>query len=1093
MKGCSTCRAAIRAGTIGVRLQHLERPSPAYDWERELHMPLDSVYSSLGRVRNRLRTVWGTGKMPAACVLLLLLLISVLQVDAALGRIEAPGNPSTTLGSVRIDVTSRDAREDRRTAWCVWTETLPDQTSLRPQGSPRDKGPADRVKDCLAAFENADLANRPITPQTEGEQARLLIRVYVAIDLLFVALYTFLFLWSVRRLRGRILRNSDDSIPDNDPVGARLDKVTRWPVLLSLAVPLVLAELVEDFCQLALSWHHWTPHAIERLGCIAALASCAKWLLILLALLLLGVLIAHTQVLRTWDRPKYISMVRLQAGVAAVLLLLLMGVGTDQVQDALLGLLDRPGSAVWTPVAALVLALLLWRSVHRTALTSDDPYRPVPQMYLVALAVVLGVVGWLFWVRLTALAGLLGFVVVLSALGGAAWRFGRQKGRERGFSMALGAAEERAGMIPEEDARREGLLSTARLLAALPLLILGVFAVRATVATAVVGPRRSAAITLAVSGLACALIGIALPAVLNWMGEKWSWAKPPTDKDSKSQLYAVLALACVAFVGVSIYTLTDDDRWSLPAHVGPVAVLTFFLCLLLVLLNELQRWSERATPVAGFRLLGLRRTPVFSILLVWFLIASVIDAKGNNPVRVTVGSAEAAHADLPDLAEQFERWLAANCATTPAADPLPLVVVAASGGGVRAAYWTAGVLDKLFPPMLVTSAKGAKCAPEDGRAPVFAVSGISGGSLGAVSWLARPRTDDPTSHEWVFGSDHLSAALAWMTYVDLPRSFIGFPGKDRAAVLEQSWEGRQRELKEDFYATWQQPTGPVTARPPGRGASSGGGWNPLALLNGTAVESGCRVLTAPVQLGAFDRPVGATSCARRPEDGKHGEEGGPTLIDVRGGFLCGGQDIRRSTAALLSARFPYITPSGRLSTEVCDETLKEKEKARAWLSVVDGGYVEGTGSLTAVDLFNELKPLVDCHNQVAGATNCGVRDASARKVELVLIQIDNGYQSVASYSAPGRPQELFVPIQSLSGVRNTNDANARQRAFKAFGCGNYLRFANVRGPGAQAPLGWVLSDSSKKNLDDQLNAMKDVQGDRLTLAGQLADARARCR
>lgn len=263
---------------------------------------------------------------------------------------------------------------------------------------------------------------------------------------------------------------------------------------------------------------------------------------------------------------------------------------------------------------------------------------------------------------------------------------------------------------------------------------------------------------------------------------------------------------------------------------GPLAVLTVFLSLALVLLNELQRWAELTTPVAGFRALGLSRTPVFALLVAWFVLASVFDTQGSHGVRVTESDDQPPLRDRVELVAQFEKWMAANCATAPADGPLPLVVVAASGGGIRAAYWTGGVLDKLFPPTPVEPPAGSRCARTDGRAPVFAVSGVSGGSLGAVSWLSRPRQADPRSHTRIFGTDHLSGALAWMTFVDLPRSFIGFHGKDRAAVIEESWERKQKELAQGFYATWQQP---------------GTDWIPLALLNGTAVESGCRVLTSP--------------------------------------------------------------------------------------------------------------------------------------------------------------------------------------------------------------------------------------------------------
>lgn len=115
-----------------------------------------------------------------------------------------------------------------------------------------------------------------------------------------------------------------------------------------------------------------------------------------------------------------------------------------------------------------------------------------------------------------------------------------------------------------------------------------------------------------------------------------------------------------------------------------------------------------------------------------------------------------------------------------------------------------------------------------------------------MSWIARTAPDVPgrtPSHKEVFGHDHLSGAVAWLAYVDLPRAFIGFGGKDRAAVLEQSWEHRQKELKDPFYATWQTRT--ATA-----------GWTPLALLNGTAVESGCRVLTSPSSSAPSTGPSG---------------------------------------------------------------------------------------------------------------------------------------------------------------------------------------------------------------------------------------------
>ncbi|HET6354258.1 hypothetical protein [Streptomyces sp.] len=980
----------------------------------------------------------------------------------------------------RFDTLSKDARNDRRTAWCVWTRTIAKEDAAAERGTAADAGPNDRVYKCVQAFKSAS-AHLPINAGPDGAQARQLLRTYVVLDLLLVALYVFLFVRAMSRLSKPI---PAAGAAGNVSTATALERASGAPWLWVLVALLLGSELVEDACQFALSLRWLTPYRIDLLNDIAGFAAIVKWVSVFLALLLLVMLIVHTRAYQRWGLWNGLIPVRLQLAVAAVLLLLLTGVGTDQVQDALLGLLDHWGTRLWTPVAALVFSLLLWRSVHRAALTYDNARGPVRQVILLALAVVLAVLGLVLnWHRLWAPAALLVLVFFLSLLAGA--KLLQPSTGEPGYAEAFKATKQRAE-IAEGDLR-ESLEEKARFVAALPFVVLGVFAVRAAVATAVVGPRRPAAIALIAVGAVSVVLGIAMPSILKWLeGEgKPDWAKPPGRSNDRSGLYFLLTAMCAGFAVACL--LTGSQGGGLPSQAGPLAVLTVFLSLALVVLNEMQRWAELNTPVAGFRALGLSRTPVFVLLLAWFVLGAVVDTKGNHDVRVMEG--RALRADRVELAGQFEKWLAANCANAPATGPLPLVVVAASGGGIRAAYWTSGVLDKLFPPTPVEPPEGSRCARTDGRAPVFAVSGVSGGSLGAVSWISRPRQDDPHSHERIFGTDHLSGALAWMTFVDLPRSFIGFHQKDRAAVMEESWERSQRELELPFYATWQQP---------------GTAWTPLALLNGTAVESGCRVLTAPVQLGAFDRPIGPTSCTRRPEDVRAedlrpGEknEGGPTLIDLRGGFLCGRQEIRRSTAAMLSARFPYITPSGRLTTKQCQEE-------EASLSVVDGGYVEGTGSLTAIDLHHELKKLVDCSNAVVDSQNndavdrqkkpadCGLSAVPAHKIELVLVQIDNGYNSVAAAAAPGRPHELLVPVQSLSGAAATKNANVRQRAYAAFGCRDYLRFANVRGPGAQAPLGWVMSLTARADLNRQMAALADPEGGAPTLAGQLSAAAARC-
>ena len=61
-----------------------------------------------------------------------------------------------------------------------------------------------------------------------------------------------------------------------------------------------------------------------------------------------------------------------------------------------------------------------------------------------------------------------------------------------------------------------------------------------------------------------------------------------------------------------------------------------------------------------------------------------------------------------------------------------------------------------------------------------------------------------------------------------------------------------------------------------------------------------------------------------------------------------GADIRLSTAAMLSARFPIISPAGILRASGDDETGDR---------VVDGGYFENAGLTTAMDVASELRRL----------------------------------------------------------------------------------------------------------------------------------------
>jgi hypothetical protein len=176
---------------------------------------------------------------------------------------------------------------------------------------------------------------------------------------------------------------------------------------------------------------------------------------------------------------------------------------------------------------------------------------------------------------------------------------------------------------------------------------------------------------------------------------------------------------------------------------------------------------------------------------------------------------------------------------------------------------------------------------------------------------------------------------------------------DRATLLEQSWERHVRAVMGDT----RPPTCPYDFECPFltlRG--SGNFWIPLLVLNGTSDSTGRRIVTtslAPTYRYAADRrcPVERTggSCRIFAETYDFHD-----LINPGGGAVV--TDVRLSTAASNSARFPFVSPPG--------EIVPPRRKTPAD-RIVDGGYLENFGVLSAFDLVNaiyalqpDLKPFV---------------------------------------------------------------------------------------------------------------------------------------
>jgi hypothetical protein len=408
-----------------------------------------------------------------------------------------------------------------------------------------------------------------------------------------------------------------------------------------------------------------------------------------------------------------------------------------------------------------------------------------------------------------------------------------------------------------------------------------------------------------------------------------------------------------------------------------------------------------------------------------------------------------------------------------------MVFVATGGGGIRAAYWTTTVLDCLFTP-----GRCEQTLPAGSAGNVFAASGISGGSLGLAAFRAAG-DGERSARVVVEDADFVAPVLAALAFRDMPNALLHaeFGWLDRAGVLEIAWEraaaAHGSPLTDGFAATSFTAAGDPRF--------------PLLLFSGAAVEDGCRVAvslfdTAPIETS---EPAGAAGPDAGPQPRScdsldpflDATAQTPVIARTRDAFdyTCHrdqpARDLRLSTAALLSARFPYISPSGGLRS--CTDPRRRS-------FVLDGGLIESSGAGPLVDLWTSLAPLVQQTNQDPDSGLC---------LQPRLILIDNGYSDTRLEGLPRRPPELLAPLQARSAAAGMAAAAARQAAAIAFqatlgeaaacrqpggtqpappatgagsGAGSVAQLYPHSHPGPLAPLGWTLSSWAQADLRGQL-------------------------
>ncbi len=316
----------------------------------------------------------------------------------------------------------------------------------------------------------------------------------------------------------------------------------------------------------------------------------------------------------------------------------------------------------------------------------------------------------------------------------------------------------------------------------------------------------------------------------------------------------------------------------------------------------------------------------------WLIVAAVVFAALNlnedHAVRrIDAQPAGSVSRPVP-VAEAVASWMANRPDRARYGHAYPVFIVAAEGGGIRAAMTASlvmGYLTDVCPAFPVHT---------------LAISGVSGGSVGSAAYVAMarrhrsgeigaacPNRGDslPLTGKLAdfVGQDFLTPALAEGLYPDILAWLLPFPWTrvDRARALELAFSlgleqsagdsGRGMLFERSFLGN---PSDPLL------------GWRttdsvPALILNTTRVETGERVLASQIEFGDT------------------GVAGVLSTYDIDPQL-----DLRLSTAATLSARFPVVSPEG----VIAPRTRVDSEPGV--FRLVDGGYYDNSGLATALAL-----------------------------------------------------------------------------------------------------------------------------------------------
>jgi predicted acylesterase/phospholipase RssA len=436
-----------------------------------------------------------------------------------------------------------------------------------------------------------------------------------------------------------------------------------------------------------------------------------------------------------------------------------------------------------------------------------------------------------------------------------------------------------------------------------------------------------------------------------------------------------------------------------------------------------------------------------NLMLILFLTAVLVGFL-YDPFKVRLTGETSGIQSRPDIVKSFDDWVAARQESIDTCEEFSVYMVIADGGASRSGYWVSSVLSKLQDESKLLHAQNPGSNRTVFSDHLLCLAGASGGSVGTATFYAMLR-DEKIDHKlreksYVERSkaflrhDFLTPVLTrWMgsdiIQHILPLRWAGV--SDRAGAIEQAMENFSgNSLGIGFDSTFLKMV-------------DQSGRMPILFINTTSVHEGLPAVVSSIQTRQFSKRVDVISEIEGLDEG----------------------EIRYSSAVVLGARFPYVSPAGRIGKNY----------------FVDGGYFDNTGAGIVHEMIQKVDSVMKARldllliNPMASDSLLTVYPGlrSYSKLKFKVIHLSNSpLTEVCPESMHPLSNGLTAPILTVLGTygSQTNVNNQRLRNFMLkLDSASGIREVNLYSQGSNAnyPMNWVISNYHREKMDERLKAV----------------------